>query len=364
MQYLFFDIECANCFEGKGKICSFGYVLTDENFEILEKEDLIINPRARFYLTGRKGDDIQLAYPQSVFRHAPAFPAFYDCIRDIITTPEQLVIGHAVSNDVKFLIDECERYNLPHFDYPFYDTQKIYREFKQIKNQVALDHILADFGITPDDAILHKSDDDALMTMWSARALCQATGLSLPELIAAYPRCAGQALGGVMSLADVKRFSESQSNRMRHANLRMFLGFLDALYDLEPTKHVARLEGKKIFFPQPYEAEHFRQMVLLCHRLAQCGATYCAERRAADFWVTLHTPKSPRHLAMEELLSLLELDETAIETEKIDVDKIFEEVGAKSRPAPKRKHRRRPKKDGNSQETSLETAPEKVLSEV
>ena len=33
MKYLFFDIECANCFDGKGKICEFGYIQTDENFE-------------------------------------------------------------------------------------------------------------------------------------------------------------------------------------------------------------------------------------------------------------------------------------------------------------------------------------------
>ena len=34
-RYLFFDVECANCFNGKGKLCSFGYVLTDEMLEDL-----------------------------------------------------------------------------------------------------------------------------------------------------------------------------------------------------------------------------------------------------------------------------------------------------------------------------------------
>jgi hypothetical protein len=43
MDYIFFDIECANCFGGRGKICSFGYVITDENFNIRQKNDLIIN---------------------------------------------------------------------------------------------------------------------------------------------------------------------------------------------------------------------------------------------------------------------------------------------------------------------------------
>ena len=37
MNYLYFDIECC---DGK-HICSFGYVITDENFNILEKKILL-----------------------------------------------------------------------------------------------------------------------------------------------------------------------------------------------------------------------------------------------------------------------------------------------------------------------------------
>ena len=44
MKYLFFDIECSNCFGGKNKICEIGYVLTDENFNLILKEDIPISP--------------------------------------------------------------------------------------------------------------------------------------------------------------------------------------------------------------------------------------------------------------------------------------------------------------------------------
>ena len=54
MNYIFFDIECANCEGGQAKICSFGYVVTNEAFEVLEKEDLLVNPRAPFMLTGHR----------------------------------------------------------------------------------------------------------------------------------------------------------------------------------------------------------------------------------------------------------------------------------------------------------------------
>ena len=47
MKFLFFDIECANCFGGVGKIFSFGYVLTDETFHVLERDDILMNPEWR-----------------------------------------------------------------------------------------------------------------------------------------------------------------------------------------------------------------------------------------------------------------------------------------------------------------------------
>lgn len=53
MKYLFIDIECAD--GGKGTICSFGYVIADENFNVIKSEDVIINPQGRFNLTGREG---------------------------------------------------------------------------------------------------------------------------------------------------------------------------------------------------------------------------------------------------------------------------------------------------------------------
>ena len=43
MRILFFDLEYASCKNGC-KICEFGYVITNEKFEIIERNNLIINP--------------------------------------------------------------------------------------------------------------------------------------------------------------------------------------------------------------------------------------------------------------------------------------------------------------------------------
>ena len=54
MNYLFFDIECANRDEtGRNQIYSFGYLVVDENMQVVEKEKDI----AFFLENGRNGSN-------------------------------------------------------------------------------------------------------------------------------------------------------------------------------------------------------------------------------------------------------------------------------------------------------------------
>ena len=55
MKYVFFDIECACVYKCVAKICAFGYVVTDENYNVLAKEDILVNPKGKFHLTDRNG---------------------------------------------------------------------------------------------------------------------------------------------------------------------------------------------------------------------------------------------------------------------------------------------------------------------
>ncbi len=75
MKYLFFDIECASVFKNTAKICAFGYCLTDEQFHILKKEDILVNPQGGFHLTDRKGaQGLVLPYEYKEFKNYPTFP--------------------------------------------------------------------------------------------------------------------------------------------------------------------------------------------------------------------------------------------------------------------------------------------------
>ena len=127
MKYVFFDIECACVFKNTAKICAFGYVVTDEKFNVLEKEDILIDPRGKFHLTDRKGGEgLVLPYEYEDFKKHPAFPAEYARIKARLEDKEAVVLGHATMNDVKYLNLETKRFSLRSFRFDFLDTQFVY----------------------------------------------------------------------------------------------------------------------------------------------------------------------------------------------------------------------------------------------
>ena len=44
MKYLFFDLEFASSKGDREHICEFGFVVTNEQFDILDRGNFIINP--------------------------------------------------------------------------------------------------------------------------------------------------------------------------------------------------------------------------------------------------------------------------------------------------------------------------------
>lgn len=195
MNYLFFDIECANCDEGKGKICTFGYLLTDDNFNEIESRDIVINPDAPFHLTGRKDKrDITLSYSEEEFKKAPKLPHFWDKIVGLLTRLDTLVWGYATINDINFLLAEAQRYSLEFPDLVFYDVQAMYADYKSVKDVMGLERAVGEQGVTVGDD--HNSLCDARYTMIVARAVAESMGLKLHDIIPLSPRVRGEVKGG------------------------------------------------------------------------------------------------------------------------------------------------------------------------
>ncbi len=199
MEYLFFDIECACVYKETAKICAFGYCLVDEQFHIIEKEDILINPKGKFHLTGRKGKEgIVLPYEYEAFKNYPAFPKAYEKIRGLLQGENRLVFGHATGNDVKYVNLETKRFHLPPLAYEFYDTQLIYMtKNNSYDRQYGLEYIAQDLNV---DFTPHRAVDDAYATMRVAEAMCKADGVTLPQLLKKYSILAGKTKNGRMAL--------------------------------------------------------------------------------------------------------------------------------------------------------------------
>lgn len=85
MKYLFIDIECANCFHGTGKICEFGFVLTDEQFNEIDRRIFIINPKSEFDWYVVKN---MLAYRVETYKSSPDYPFYFDKIQALFADKE------------------------------------------------------------------------------------------------------------------------------------------------------------------------------------------------------------------------------------------------------------------------------------
>ena len=296
MKYLFFDIECAD--GGKATICSFGYVIADENFKILRREDIVINPQGRFYLTGRAGrPDVHLAYPEATFKRAPTFDKFYNKIKALVENEEYYVVGHSIGDDVTYLNKACARYKLEPFSFEYFDTQRMYRELTGDKKSISLEKALAAFEI--DERFrYHQSVEDARATMFLLKALLAKANASFENYRTSTDRCTGKTANGKSEwdytppMTEGRRLrerglrGEKGDNVMlrRRRNHTLFLRYLDFGEAIGEKNN--KLSGKKISISMNYETEHFKEMVIIAGMIKAAGGEYVLKASTVDIFAT------------------------------------------------------------------------------
>ena len=276
MRYLFYDVECSNCFNGEGKICSFGYVITDEDFNVLEKNDLVMNPASRFYLRRKEGrPEIELAYSEEYFRAQPKFDKFYEKIKYMLEEPDQIVMGHSILNDVKHLAYQCKRYKFPCINYRFGDSQLIYKKFVQhgSGSQVGLARICEEFDIHPEH--LHRSDDDAWATMEFVKIICKQKHVSLYRLLSDNPECTGEINNFEITMNGV---SVTRSKRFLQRMLEEYVK------TLRPAQG-GELEGKRICVSRKFERDNADLCGYFAKKTFELGGRYTRNAMRANVLV-------------------------------------------------------------------------------
>lgn len=186
MKLLFFDMEFA---DGRvpGSIYSFGYLVTDEGFEILTPPtDLLINPESTW---NEYVEQNILAYPKEEVESSPNFLQLYPKLKELFESVD-LAVGFALNNDLRALRKDCERYGLPMINFPFFDTERLCRMMEEHKEAHGLGgYVEAWCGEVPDHR--HRSDGDAYATMLLFRAICIAKHATPEMMQIAYPECMG-----------------------------------------------------------------------------------------------------------------------------------------------------------------------------
>ena len=174
MRILSYDIESTTGSHSDGSMCTFGYVISNENFDVLEQKDIVMKP-----LTRRFETRVKLHYEKEYIKQQPRLPVHYEEIKQLFASAD-LVIGFSVSNDVEFLNNACELYKLPRILYNFLDVQLLYKTVNNRPNMQGLEGIANELSI---DYLAHRSDEDARVTLLLLKHLCKEQGLTVNELL-------------------------------------------------------------------------------------------------------------------------------------------------------------------------------------
>ena len=351
MKYLFFDIECAD--GGKATICSFGYVIADMEFNIIKREEIVINPEGRFNLTGREGrPDLQLAYPIATFKRAPNFKHFYNKIKAIVENEGYYVVGHSVYDDATYLNKACARYKLDPLNFQYFDTQRMYREI--VGDKISLENALVAFELN-EKIRYHQSVEDARATMLLLKALLEKSNMSFEDYRASTDKCTGKTEHGQASWDYIPPMSSGHRLRERgfrgekgdnvmlrgRRNHTLFLRYLDFGDPIGEKSN--KLAGKKVSISMNYETEHFKEMIRLAGLIKAAGGEYVLKASSVDIFATfdcIDEDGTPRRcsrgeyvrdeiqkgrnieiISLDELLELLDTTRDTLEAaEPIDIE--------------------------------------------
>jgi DNA polymerase III epsilon subunit-like protein len=198
-----------------------------------------MNPDCDFdwYLLSGKGD-CKLAYSKDYFRTKPNYEAYYKDIKKLFTTGNRYIAGFAVSNDVGFVNNANERYELPYIQFRAFDLER-YLERKYEKKQ-KLTEWAQEFGVNVEKFMSHKSVDDAMMTMLCLKAETARTGQTIEQI-----------------------FTSPEGKNCFVSNEQILEQAAERAYRREITEKIKRLYGKQSPMPrhktvlgQKFELDH------------------------------------------------------------------------------------------------------------
>ncbi len=291
MKYLFIDIECANCRDG-GKLCEFGYVLTDSSFFVLERENILINPDTEFdsYVLNH-----MLNFEKEVYDNSPLFSQIYPKIFKLLTDKDTIVVGHTIGGDAVHIGDDCIRYGFDTPDFEYYDIVEIYKDFKKTNNATSLVNMCKELEIELEEKV-HSADVDANLTMLVFKSLCERNKMSAEQIILSVPRSHGLIKDYAEIVArknNYKRYLENCKqkgvkliDKDEYNVLRLFRRYSTA----KEKNFVPELKDKIICISENFERENYNQTLVLIQKIKNAGGFVVPSASKCDVFVKYDIP--------------------------------------------------------------------------
>ncbi len=282
MKYLSIDIESCNGRFQNASMCSFGYCLADEKFNIIKQEDLVMNPIPKKFFNGRaEKADIKLAYTEEFFRSSPRFSSYYDKISSLFE--DVLVIGFAVDNDVKYLNNACDYFDKQRINYRFLDVQILHRAVNKLKTVTSLSNASENLK---EDFIVHRSDEDARMTLLVLKNILKEENLDLNDLVEKYGIVYGENRVDDFSLCRCRLDELAKISKTRTKNKNILIhGFIERLPHIIKSQTNTVFTRKYVTMSRDIQNEDVDLTRRIIYKLNKMGGRYVGNLRSCDIFV-------------------------------------------------------------------------------
>ncbi len=278
MEYLVIDTESCTGKDNDGSLCSIGYCVCDDKLNIITREDVLFNPLPKRFAVGDKKNakrtGVTFAYEVEDFRKAPRFNEKYKFVKSLFDN--RVVIGFAMVNDVKYLNDACDKYELPRIKFEFIDAQFLYQLFHPEANSIGLKTLGEKYNLKYTE---HRSDDDAAVSVMLLKAFLDEEKFTLDEAIEkfSFHRGVNDASGYHMNYSDA--LNTEQFGLKRSKKIQALL-----LYEYISRLPVKRGRGK-ICFSYKVEKLDVNYTRTLIKLLTEKGYSFTRDADACSIFV-------------------------------------------------------------------------------
>ena len=326
---LFFDTECANCNNHIAKICEFGYVLTDDDLNIIETNNLLINPRDKFNTYGFKKAGIQLSYKTSVYQSSPDLKERYSKIKALLTNPNTVVYGFSTQSDADYLLTDFKRNSLPQINFEFYDVKSLFEVYLERTGKLSLDSIYAESGMENGDIVHHEARNDAFMTLACFKYFLKITGKKSSDIKGNYPLARGELFNERITFGGII-FNCTKGNRITQNNRKILTSFVKSC---ELKQEIDGISGKTFCFEREYEKNHFAEVLLCSKKIIAGGGKITNLLYKGDYVIIPdgidykeNLGKKQKLILLSKLLKMLSINTKKFNEKDINIDLLLSKM--------------------------------------